>query len=217
MDQHQRHLNLKQALWLAATDRQSLILAFVGIALAIVSHLVSQDRTGPLWLVWYVLIGSLTVIWIILAALRTALSQDTALLPAVRAVVPDTGDSGRPILLLEPSALFGNTALVSIYHRDIPTGYEVLLGHGTVRTVQSDMKIQVKVDEWLPGNAQLVDALRAGQGALLPQIIVRPSVSREQPQLGNFGAQIVQAIIASRNSAVSFEASEMSDSGNANE
>lgn len=164
----------------AATERQSLTLAFAGMALGVVAHLVAPDSKLPSWIVFYATIAFAIVAWILMAALKKALQNQRLDLPKVLTIIADQEAKIHPILLLAPSTLFGSSTLVSVYHRDQTSGFEVLIGHGTVRTVQSDMKIQVQIDQWVEGNGDLISALCNKNGEVLRQLIVRPSIVREQ-------------------------------------
>jgi hypothetical protein len=186
---------VRGALLSAISERQTLALAFASLVLGVVAHLVSRDDLIPLWAFWYLAILSVATLWIVLAALKKAL-QEKVSLPAVRAVVSDPPDHDRPILLLEPSILFGISTLVAIYHRDSGTGYEILVGHGVVRTVQTDRQIQVKVEEWSSGNDELVSRILNQNTATIDALIVRAG-SMRVPALAHdlFSARLFEMLI----------------------
>jgi hypothetical protein len=164
----------------AASERESLILGFVGIALALLVYFVAPSQTAPLWIVGGTAIAAGVVVWILIAAVKKTVQGASLPLPTVLTVVPDESDAARPILLLEPSDLFGSSTLVSVYHRDTDTEFEVLVAHGTVRTVQSNRKVQVKIDEWIEGNNAIVDCIANCRADTLNKLIVRPSVVRQR-------------------------------------
>lgn len=161
-----------------ATERQSLVLGLIGVAVAIIAHLVVVDQKVPLWAFWYLAIFLIIIVGVCIAALKTALDSEKISLPSIRAVIEDNADKELPFLLLDSSELFGHSTLVSIYHRNAESGFEALIGHGTVYTVQSDLRIQVKIDKWLPGNDDLITSIKSQNGAILSQTLVRPSVQR---------------------------------------
>src|SRR5687768_9180649 len=103
------------------------MLALVGIGLGVVTHLVAPKATAPLWMVFYLTIGAAVTITILIAALRKVTRENALALPAALTAVTDPSDAKHPILLLEPSPLFGSSTLVSVYHQDKVTGFEVLM------------------------------------------------------------------------------------------
>jgi len=100
-------------------------------------------------------------------------------LPPVRAVKDDGEGLERPTLLLDPSDLFGVGTRVSVFFQEAGSGYEVLVAHGVVRTIQQNKLVQVKVDGWLKGNEDVVREICNEKASALPSVIVRPSVTKE--------------------------------------
>ena len=174
--------NTKVTVWGAIgntiAERQSVSLGLIGVVAGVVGTLVARDAKVSLLVLIYLAIFSLYLAAILIAALRNVVEDNSLSLPRVLWTMSEGAAVNQAILLLEPSPLFGSASLVSVYHRDKEHSFELLIGHGTVQTVQSDMKIQVKIDEWAKGNDQLVTAIKNNNQDTLRQLVVRPSVQR---------------------------------------
>lgn len=171
----------------AASERQSLMLGILGIIFGFVAYFVAKSEMVPLWAFSFTVIILVSGIYILLKALRDALQDSYIGLPAIRAVIKDPDDSIRPILLLEPSDLFGISSRVSIYHRFSDTDYELLIGYGSVLTVQGDHRIQVKVDEWVGSNPEIIAGINGQTERHLKGTIVRPSAPNAPRDEGRLG------------------------------
>ena len=90
----------------------------------------------------------IAIIYILISALKNVVNYPNESLPSLLAVVKRPQDEASLILLLEPSNLFGMYSRVSIYHKSDDSGYELLIGYGSVLTIQGDGKIQIKIEEW---------------------------------------------------------------------
>lgn len=86
-------------------------------------------------------------------------------------------------MLLDQSPLFGMSTLVTVYHRNEQNGFEVMIGHGTVQSIQSDQRIQIAIDEWVEGNEDIVSQVKLSVAEFLKRLVVRPSVARGDPTL----------------------------------
>lgn len=173
-----------QLWWRVATERQSLTLALIGIALSVIAQMVTKEATMPIWITLYLALSLIILLCITLATLRVAYDQaGTENFPEVQAVVND--HSGGCILLLDQSPLFGMSTLVTVYHRNEQNGFEVMIGHGTVQSIQSDQRIQITIDEWVEGNDDIVSQVKLSVSEFLKRLVVRPSVARGDPTLKN--------------------------------
>jgi hypothetical protein len=182
-------------------ERQSWMLAIFGIILSVVTYFVAKTTMIPLWSLIFTAMILIYLIIIMFAAIARSIRLGQVDLPAVLTVVQDNADQATPILLLAPSPLFGTSTLVSIYHRDHASGFEVLVGHGTVRTVQSDSKIQVKIDQWVEGSADIAAATSNNNAEIICHLIVRPSVVRERAPASEEVNLLRQFLTAMQNQA----------------
>jgi hypothetical protein len=137
---------------------------------------IAKDSTVPLWAIFYVALASLITIYILIDAVRLAL-ESRPTFPAVLAVLEPPAQS-QLVLLTEASELFGIGTLVSVYYREPAKGFEILLAHGAVQTVQTDTKVQIKVEQWETGNDTVQTQIRQQEPDALGRLIIRPSVSR---------------------------------------
>jgi hypothetical protein len=146
--------------------------------------MVTKEATMPIWMTLYLALPLIILLYITVAALRVAHDQaGTENFPEVQAVVKD--HSGGCILLLDQSPLFGMSTLVTVYYRNEQNGFEVMIGHGTVQSIQSDQRIQITIDEWVEGNDDIVSQVKLSVSEFLKRLVVRPSVARGDPTLKN--------------------------------
>jgi hypothetical protein len=159
--------------------RDSLTLLFMATALSLISIFLLPEWKVPV--AWAVTIGvlCLSALWLALSALRNALADAQTRLPAVLQALELPGDEGALTLLLEPNELFGVFTLVSIFYAS-EDGFEMLVGHGEVKNVQKNGKIQIGVESWEEPYASLRNSVKEQNTKELARLLVRPSVARNQ-------------------------------------
>lgn len=194
----------RSLLYDSASDRMGLILALVGIGLAFLFYLTTPNKVIPFWVAAAIIIALLSLLFIALHALKQISQASPKVLPNLLAVLEGKPKGTPPILLLEPSELFGIDSVVSVYHKDIVNEFEILIGYGSVLTIQSDNKIQIQVDEWLPGNEDISEKVSQENGNILKGIIIRPNAPRSA---GNYVTQeeLIGVLEALRGSSKSDE------------
>jgi hypothetical protein len=177
-----------------ASDRLSLIALLFGSLIALLFYLVAPTALMPVWLTVIIGLILLIIIFLLIDALKREINNDNNTMPRLLTVVDATTNDELPILLLEPSELFGIDNVVSIYHKDSTTEFEILVGYGYVVTVQTDKKIQVRVQQWLSGNSDITDKISSRQIDALKCTIVRPNAPRSVAT--NTGRQDLAALLA---------------------
>ena len=130
---------------------------------------------------WVILVGTLTVFVVaILVDLTVRLSSAArASLPSARAGYPPSSpyDQGVGVLLLDPSDLFSQDAVVSVFSRQ--NDFERLIGVGQVLTIQDNGLIQVVVLKDLGSDDKLWERLRSNDATALRDVLVKPSIPRQ--------------------------------------
>lgn len=166
----------------AAMERQNLVLGFAGIALGLVAYFVNENATVPMWGFLFLLVIFFVTVGVMGAAIGAILREGNERWPKILSAVTDKTDGERPVFLLEPSLLFDVSTLISVYYRDIFNNFEILLAHGTVISIQSDARIQVKLDEWVCDDQNIKRRILGNNGETLRQLIVRLPVARDRPK-----------------------------------
>jgi len=159
-----------------ATQRTSLMIGLLGIIVSIGLYHIAKEATVPLWALFYVLLAWLITSYILVDAIRLSLNHRPRF-PSVVAVLSQEG-SDAIVLMTDPSDLLGTGNLVSIYYREPRNGFEILLAHGAVRTVQLDSKVQIEIEEWELGSDAVQTGIRNQEPDVLKRLIIRPSISR---------------------------------------
>lgn len=170
-----RPTSVRAAFGASAIERQSLILAFLGIVISLITYLVAKDQVIPLWVAALSTVFFLAITFILISAFSDILNDKNIELPSVRAVIKSSPDDENPILLLDPSALFGIFSRVSIYHKNSENEYELLIAYGSVLTIQGDGKVQIRIEEWICNNDILVSGIMNQTTGVLANIVVKPS------------------------------------------
>ena len=80
------------------------------------------------------------------------------------------------ICIFQPSELYSNNAIVSLFFDD--EGYERLIGLGYVFNVQEDKHIQILITRWMSGQEEIRGKLEDGNAQVLKKIIAKPNVNR---------------------------------------
>lgn len=163
-------------------ERGSVAATIIGTATGVASLVFLPDSTVRLgWLLLAVIL-LMVATSIFYAAVKKALNEGLNPLPAViSCYVPE--DSTQPtILMSSPSELFGVSSLVSVYYEN-DTGFEILLAHGYVNSVQRNGNIQVAVENWEEGHPDVRSDIQKSKREELQRLIVKPSVVRKEPQI----------------------------------
>jgi hypothetical protein len=139
------------------------------------------DPQGSVSWKWLILIGSIVIILFIVLIDFAVRSYKNAIakLPRVKAakLPPSLYKDAIALLLLEKSILYGQESLVSIYYHD--DDFELLIGIGSVITVQRDGLIQVLVTDKLESASEDIwKSIRENNAAALKRLIVKPTVPK---------------------------------------
>ena len=81
------------------------------------------------------------------------------------------------ICLFEPSELYSNNAIISLFFND--DGFEILIGYGYVVAVQEDKRIQILITHWESGQEEIKSKLENSNTQVLKKIIAKPNINRE--------------------------------------
>lgn len=159
------------------TRLQSLILALVGIIASIVVWWAAPDVTVQIGWLWITLIVASVMIWLLIDVARRLLGRQARFLPIVVTSLPSNGLTERPILILQPSELFGHGSLVTVFYVD-DNGIELQVGSGYVVTIQTDRQIQVELTHWAAAHVGVLDGIKATSRDVLKRLLVKPSVTQ---------------------------------------
>lgn len=100
-------------------------------------------------------------------------------LPAVvRFMTIAQGQGDITLCLLGESNLFSADTFACFYYR-MDGGFEVLIGYGFVINIQDDQRIQVSLDEKLPGYDNVWNTLINNDAEALKKVLVKPNASRQ--------------------------------------
>lgn len=169
--------SIASALFDAALSSHGFVIGGISVGLAILSFVVSPSSTIALQWFWLAIIMLFGFIWLVAAALRDSLAQEKHTLPEVLCSISMNDTPELPILLVEPSDMYGTNTLVSLYFRETQSGFEFSVGQGIVSHIQLDQKIQVQIEHWFEGNQNILDGIRQNNTMFLSGLIVRPSVA----------------------------------------
>lgn len=166
----------------------SLALLFMATGLSLVSVFVLPDWKLPAQ--WPVIIGVLwvTFAWLSFSAvsstetelkrcesdLKEARLAPNSQSPAVVTSMQMPSEDKELILLLQPNRLFGQSMLVSIYSED-GNGFEILLGDGTVSSIQGNGRLQIRVNAWELAYEHIKQKVIQRDDETLKSLIVRPA------------------------------------------
>lgn len=192
----QKQHSVASAFWSSASERQSLALAFVGIAVSLLTYFVAKDATTPLWLTILIIIFFIVIFYIMISSFNDFILENRNSLPKVRAVIAKNKSDKLAILLLDPNELFGIFSRVSIYHKDSSNQYELLIAYGHVLTIQGDGKIQVQIEEWVCEDEAIVDGILNQSKPSLENTIVKPSAPAKQEERKALEAEDIDRIFA---------------------
>lgn len=184
--------NAGQALIDQALKPGGLALTFAGLALALVSFFVMPEWRLPAQSFAGILIIWASSIWLGRAALKDALEtarrergEKEALAlqsqphgPSVLQAMLNPSDEQDLILLLQPSRLFGQSMLVSIYFED-ERNFELLVASGRVANVQTNGLIQISVIEWKNTFSEVKRSVVGQSPDVLSRLLVRPAPTTE--------------------------------------
>jgi len=113
-------------------------------------------------------------------ALQTALEEyqrvKQNIIPKILRVQKDANNNIQ--CLLEASNLFAAQLMISFYYTD-EDGFEVLIGEGFVKNVQSDQKIQTVLDQPEAGYQNVLDGLANNDDTIIQRIKVKPSIYKK--------------------------------------
>jgi hypothetical protein len=175
--------SMASALFDSIMSSHGFLIGGVSLVLAILSLAVGPTSTIALKWFWLLAIALATIIWLFAAALRSSLVTERHTLPGVLRSISINDTPELPILLVEPSDMYGTNTLVSLYFRETQSGFELSVGQGIVSHIQLDQKIQVQIENWFEGNSNILDGIRQNDIQYLSGLIVRPSVALKPVQI----------------------------------
>lgn len=169
--------SMASALFDAIMSSHGFLIGGVSLALAVLSFVIVPSSSIALKWFWLATISLIAIIWLFAAALRKSLDNERHVLPGVLRSISMNDTPELPILLVEPSDMYGTNTLVSLYFRESQSGFEFSVGQGIVSHIQLDQKIQVQIENWFEGNANILEGIRQNNIQYLSGLIVRPSVA----------------------------------------
>lgn len=150
---------------------QGAILSGLGLLVTILAWIFKPETTLPLIVVLPICaIACLAILTLIGAVFQSLILKNR--LPAVRYVRKAV--SGHDlVLLLDPSELFSQNAVVSFYHLG-DAGFEQFIGIGSVLNIQEDQRIQVAMSQTVDGYDDVLEGLQQNRSTMLEKIRVKP-------------------------------------------
>jgi hypothetical protein len=159
---------------------QTFWLGLLSFALSLIAWFVSAQTPIPLVVVFVIITVALFAIATLIRALRTALEEyqkvKQSVIPKILRVQKDANNNIQ--CLLEASDLFAAQLMISFYYTD-EDGFEVLIGEGFVKNVQSDRKIQAILDQPEAGYQKILDKLVNNDFKIIQEVRIRPSIYKK--------------------------------------
>jgi hypothetical protein len=164
-------------LWSSFLEVQTFWFGFLGVLFAILFSVVTGKVSIPL----YIVIIIVTIFLLVTSSLYRTLNvvyHDYKHLrkPEILSVQIDK-KTNFIVCLFENSDLFATDLGVSFYYID-EYNFEVLIGVGYVKTVQSDGKVQVVIDYPDPAYQDIVTRLGNGDRQVIEKIFIRLGIPR---------------------------------------
>jgi hypothetical protein len=167
-------------IWSSFSVIQTFWLGLLGFVASILAWAFAGQTPIPLVVVFVIITIALLAIATLIRALRTALEEyqrvKQNVIPKILRVQKDANNNIQ--CLLEASDLFAVQMMVSFYYTD-EDGFEVLIGKGFVKNVQSDQKIQIILDQPEASYQNVLDGLANNDPKIIQKIKVRPSIYKK--------------------------------------
>jgi len=155
-------------------------LTILSYAISILLAVVASKASVPLYLLIIIVTLSVLIIATLVRALQKALEEyakmKQSMIPKILRVQKDANNNIE--CLLEASNLFAAQLMISFYYTD-EDGFEVLIGEGFVKNVQSDQKIQTVLDQPEAGYQNVLDRLANNEDKIIQRIKVKPSIYKK--------------------------------------
>lgn len=163
-------------LWLSAKNNVTLWTGIFTGALSLCGIYVGLDTIFAISAKW--LIPILIVIFFVttaFAALSWRLFRESqkSVLPKLLRVLNDE-KADELLLMFEPSPLFGQNNLVSVYQKK--DGFERFAGIGVVKHIQSNENIQIEVSFPLPNFEEFWTGIRNNEPDIIEKLAIKPSI-----------------------------------------
>ena len=167
-------------IWSSFLGIQSLVLGFLGFVASLLVWAFAGQTPIPLVVLFVIITIAILVIATLITALQTALEEyqrvKQNIIPKILRVQKDANNNIQ--CLLEASNLFAAQLMISFYYTD-EDGFEVLIGEGVVKNVQSDQKIQTVLDQPEAGYQNVLDGLANNDDTIIQRIKVKPSIYKK--------------------------------------
>ena len=167
-------------IWSSFREVNNSILTILSYAISILLAVVASKASVPLYLLIIIVTLSVLIIATLVRALQKALEEyakmKQSMIPKILRVQKDANNNIE--CLLEASNLFAAQLMISFYYTD-EDGFEVLIGEGFVKNVQSDQKIQTVLDQPEAGYQNVLDRLANNEDKIIQRIKVKPSIYKK--------------------------------------
>ncbi len=167
-------------IWSSFREVNNSILTILSYAISILLAVVASKASVPLYLLIIIVTLSVLIIATLVRALQKALEEyakmKQSMIPKILRVQKDANNNIE--CLLEASDLFAAQLMISFYYTD-EDGFEVLIGEGFVKNVQSDQKIQTVLDQPEAGYQNVLDRLANNEDKIIQRIKVKPSIYKK--------------------------------------
>jgi hypothetical protein len=167
-------------IWSSFSVIQTFWLGLLGFVASLLAWAFAGQTPIPLVVLFVIITIAILVIATLIRALQTALEEyqrvKQNIIPTILRVQKDANNNIQ--CLLEASNLFAAQLMISFYYTD-EDGFEVLIGEGFVKNVQSDQKIQTVLDQPEAGYQNVLDRLANNDLKIIQRIKVKPSIYKK--------------------------------------
>ena len=167
-------------IWSSFSVIQTFWLGLLGFVASVLAWAFAGQTPIPLVVLFVIITIAILVIATLITALQTALEEyqrvKQNIIPKILRVQKDANNNIQ--CLLEASNLFAAQLMISFYYTD-EDGFEVLIGEGVVKNVQSDQKIQTVLDQPEAGYQNVLDGLANNDDTIIQRIKVKPSIYKK--------------------------------------
>ena len=167
-------------IWSSFSVIQTFWLGLLGFVASVLAWAFAGQTPIPLVVLFVIITMAILAIATLCKALQTALEEyhrvKQNIIPKILRVQKDANNNIQ--CLLEASNLFAAQLMISFYYTD-EDGFEVLIGEGFVKNVQSDQKIQTVLDQPEAGYQNVLDRLANNEDKIIQRIKVKPSIYKK--------------------------------------
>jgi hypothetical protein len=153
----------------------------IAFALTFITWKIPPNTPTPVYWIVLILIIAILIISICLKATNTAFEEYQKLrrrnIPSILFVQKEQ-NTGFIICLLEYSELFAQDMMISAYYTN-KDDIEILIATGFIKNIQSNGKIQVILDQAIPGYQEIIEKFIKNDKSIIDKTIIKPGFKRD--------------------------------------